>query len=99
MQNRCQKKDTSKLAIAAQNIFQKELGNKLAALHMSAGSDANLHFQKIPTLVGLGISNAKPHQRVEFSALKATPVRLYLLARLIQEIGKGNIISLKQKRR
>ena len=63
-------------------------------MHVPASSDANWISQEIPTLEGLGISNANPHQKDEFSSVKPAPDRFYLLARLIQETCRGNTVPL-----
>ena len=87
---------TQCLADAAESIYA-ELGRKLVKTHVPASSDANWISQKVPTLEGLGISNANPHQKNEYSSVKPAPDRLYLLARLIQETCRGNTVPLGAK--
>mgnify|MGYP003278628422 CR=1 FL=1 len=89
-------KSTAILADAAESIYA-ELGRKLVKTHVPASSDANWISQKVPTLEGLGISNANPHQKNEYSSVKPAPDRLYLLARLIQETCRGNTVPLGAK--
>ncbi|WP_077072087.1 M20/M25/M40 family metallo-hydrolase [Mailhella massiliensis] len=84
---------TAVLADAAERIYA-ELGRTLVKMHVPASSDANWISQEIPTLEGLGISNANPHQKDEFSSVKPAPDRFYLLARLIQETCRGNTVPL-----
>ncbi len=87
-------KSTAILADTAERVYV-ELGRKLVKTHVPAGSDANWISQKVPTLEGLGISNANPHQKNEFSSVKPAADRLYLLARLIQETCRGNTVPLR----
>lgn len=81
-----------KLASCAETIFSEELGRKLTRVKHPSGSDAITFSQVAPTLEGLGMGGGAGHRVDEYVALKNVPDRLYLILRLIQEVGKGAVV-------
>jgi len=80
---------TDALAHRATEIYA-ELGRKLTLESTGGAADASLIFAAgVPTLDGLGIVGGGIHTADEYAEVDSIAPRLYLLARLIQEYGKG----------
>ncbi|UGQ47233.1 glutamate carboxypeptidase [Massilia endophytica] len=80
---------TDALAAKANEIYG-ELGRKLTLESTGGAADASLMFAAgVPTLDGLGIVGGGIHTPGEYAEIESIPPRVYLLARLIQEAGKG----------
>jgi len=80
---------TDAIARRATDIYA-ELGRKLTLESTGGAADASLIFAAgVPTLDGLGIVGGGIHTAEEYAEVDSIVPRLYLLARLIQEYGKG----------
>jgi len=80
---------TDALAKKANDIYG-ELGRQLTLEHTGGAADASLMFALgVPTLDGLGIVGGGIHTPQEYAEIDSIAPRIYLLARLIQEYGKG----------
>jgi glutamate carboxypeptidase len=86
--------DTTRLIATKADAIYKELGRTLQHLHMGGASDANFSYQRAPTIEGMGVGGGNWHALSESLTMKHVPDRLYLLMRLVQEIGKGNILPI-----
>lgn len=80
---------TEALAARAQAIYG-ELGLKLTMEGSGGAADANFASGVgAPTLDGFGIVGGAIHTEDEYAELKSIPPRLYLLTRMIMELGAG----------
>ncbi|HWR43799.1 glutamate carboxypeptidase [Sporomusa sp.] len=82
---------TDKLVTRLQNIYDKELGLKLGVQGSGGGSDAN--YAAIVGAIavdGLGIVGGNDHTPEEFIEVGSITPRLYLLTRILMDIGSGN---------
>ncbi|HEY1149972.1 MAG TPA: glutamate carboxypeptidase [Pseudoduganella sp.] len=80
---------TDAIARRATDIYA-ELGRKLTLESTGGAADSSLIFAAgVPTLDGLGIVGGGIHTADEYAEVDSIAPRLYLLARLIQEYGKG----------
>jgi len=80
---------TDAIARRATDIYA-ELGRKLTLESTGGAADASLIFAAgVPTLDGLGIVGGGIHTADEYAEVDSIVPRLYLLARLIQEYGRG----------
>lgn len=79
--------DTDALARDAQRIYA-ELGLTLGAGGSGGGSESALVYEMTPVLDGLGPVGGGFHSEAEFLDLTTVTPRLYLMARLLVEIGK-----------
>ena len=81
---------TDKLTARLQSIYSKELGLKLGIEGSGGGSDAN--YAAIVGAIavdGLGIVGGNDHTPEEFIELGSITPRLYLLTRILMDIGSG----------
>lgn len=81
---------TEKLVARLQGIYKDELGMKLGIQGSGGGSDAN--YAAIVGAVavdGLGIVGGNDHTPDEFIELGSITPRLYLLTRILMDIGSG----------
>ena len=80
---------TDAIAQRATGIYA-ELGRKLTLESTGGAADASLIFAAgVPTLDGLGIVGGGIHTAEEYAEVDSIVPRLYLLARLMQEYGRG----------
>ncbi|WP_395405958.1 glutamate carboxypeptidase [Pseudoduganella sp. UC29_106] len=80
---------TDAIAQRATDIYA-ELGRKLTLESTGGAADASLIFAAgVPTLDGLGIVGGGIHTAEEYAEVDSIVPRLYLLARLMQEYGRG----------
>ena len=81
---------TEKLVARLQNIYNTELGLKLGVEGSGGGSDANYAAIVGSIAVdGLGIVGGNDHTPDEFIELGSITPRLYLLTRILMDIGSG----------
>jgi glutamate carboxypeptidase len=83
---------TDALVASMQNIYSGELGMKLNVEGSGGGSDAN--YAAIAGAIavdGLGIVGGGDHTPDEFVELDSIVPRLYLLTRVLMDIGSGKI--------
>lgn len=81
---------TEKLVARLQNIYNTELGLKLGIEGSGGGSDANYAAIVGSIAVdGLGIVGGNDHTPDEFIELGSITPRLYLLTRILMDIGSG----------
>jgi glutamate carboxypeptidase len=84
---------TEKLVSHLQGIYNKELGLNLGVQGSGGGSDANYAAIVGSIAVdGLGIVGGGDHTPDEFIEIESIVPRLYLLTRIIMDIGKNNEI-------
>jgi glutamate carboxypeptidase len=79
-------RDSDSLAQDAQRIYA-ELGLKLATGSSGGGSESALVYEMTPVLDGLGPVGGGFHSEAEFLDLTTVTPRLYLLTRLLTELG------------
>lgn len=80
---------TDGLIDRAQSIYQ-EIGKKLSVAGSGGGSDGNYSASVgTPTLDSLGFVGGGGHSADEYLEIKSIAPRLYLLARLLMELGPG----------
>lgn len=81
---------TEKLVARLQDIYNAELGMKLGVQGSGGGSDAN--YAAIVGAIavdGLGIVGGNDHTPEEFVELGSITPRLYLLTRILMDLGSG----------
>ncbi|HSR11849.1 MAG TPA: M20/M25/M40 family metallo-hydrolase, partial [Thermodesulfobacteriota bacterium] len=88
-------RNTDALIARAQAIYQ-EIGLNLKASGSGGGSDANYTaIAGCPTLDGLGVVGENGHTPEEYIHIDSIPPRLYLLTRMIMELGKSGPAAIK----
>jgi len=84
---------TDGVARAASAIYA-ELGRKLTLESSGGAADSSIVFAAgVPTIDGLGIVGGGIHTAEEYAEVDSIAPRIYLLARLIQQFGKGTQLS------
>ena len=82
------------LAALAQSIYS-EIGRKLTLEASGGAADASLSAGVgTPTLDGFGIVGGNIHTPEEYAEVESVVPRLYLLARMIMEVGAGGSVNL-----
>ena len=85
---------TDRLALHMQNIYVHELGLKLETVGSGGASDANHAFSSgAIVLDGLGIVGDHIHSPHECIDIGSVAPRLYLLTRILMDIGSGNYLT------
>ena len=81
---------TDALIEKAQNLYQ-EIGKKLTVSGTGGGSDGNYTVSVgVPTIDSLGFVGGGSHAIDEYLDIKSIAPRLYLLSRLMMDLGAGN---------
>jgi glutamate carboxypeptidase len=80
---------TDALAAKAQAIYE-ELGKKLTFEGTGGAADSSLSAGvSTPTLDGLGLVGGEAHSELEYVEVESIVPRLYLLSRMLMELGPG----------
>jgi glutamate carboxypeptidase len=80
---------TDALAAKAQEIYG-ELGKKLTLEGSGGAADSSLSAGvSVPTLDGFGLVGGESHTELEYVEVESIVPRLYLLTRMLMELGSG----------
>lgn len=89
---------TDAVARAASDIYA-ELGRKLTLESSGGAADSSIVFAAgVPTIDGLGIVGGGIHTADEYAEVDSIAPRIYLLARLIQQFGRGAQLNVQLPR-